>query len=40
MLKSLAWSLAQVKCSDSVFIVVTIVIDSEQYLQCSDSPQR
>lgn len=34
MLKSLVWSLAQGKYSYHVFIVITVIIDSEQSLQC------
>lgn len=37
MLRSLARSLAQGKCSNSVFIVITIIFDPEQSLQGSDS---
>lgn len=37
MLKSLVWSLAQGKYSYRVFIVITVIIDSEQSLQCWNS---
>lgn len=37
MLKSLTWSLVQGKCSYGVSIVLTVTVDSEQSMWCSDA---